>query len=90
MRTAVEAHELLPRGLRIEGLSIEPGRVSISVSSGAEGCGCQLSGRHSSRAHSRYHRNVSDLPWHGISVELEVRARRFFCDDPSCERVTSP
>jgi transposase len=29
---------------------------------------------------------VSDLPWHGISVELEVKARRFFCEESSCER----
>ncbi len=86
MRTAIEAHQLLPRGLRIESLSIEPGRVSISVSSGAEGCFCPVCGRHSSRAHSRYSRTVSDLPWHGISVEFRVRARRFFCDGPSCER----
>jgi len=27
-----------------------------------------------------------DLPWHGISVTLEVLARRFFCDGASCER----
>jgi hypothetical protein len=36
--------------------------------------------------HSRYLRTVSDLPWHGISVELEVLARRFFYDEASCER----
>jgi transposase len=86
MRTSVEARELLPRGLRIESLSIETGRVSIPVSSAAEGCVCPVCGRHSSRAHSRYRRNVSDLPWHGVSVELGVRARRFFCDEASCER----
>ncbi len=86
MRTAIEGHDLLPRGLRIEGMSIEPGRVSISVSSVAEGCLCPVCGSHSSRAHSRYHRDVSDLPWHGISVKLGVRARRFFCDEASCER----
>jgi transposase len=86
MRTAIEAHKLLPRGLRIERLSIEPGRVSISAASDAQMCSCPICGCHSSRTHSRYRRNVSDLPWHGISVELEVRARRFFCDEASCER----
>ena len=86
MRTATATHKLLPRGLRIENLSIEPGRVSISVSSGSEGCACPMCGRSSSRAHSRYSRTVSDLPWHGVSVELEVRARRFFCEEASCEQ----
>jgi len=86
MRTAIASHELLPEGLDLEGLSIEAGHVSISVSSGAMRCLCPVCGRGSSRVHSRYSRAVSDLPWHGISVDLEVRARRFFCDEASCER----
>jgi hypothetical protein len=45
--------------------------VSISVASGTRRSRCPLCGRDSSRVHSRYLRTVSDLPWHGISVELE-------------------
>jgi len=86
MRTAIAPHELLPKGLDLESLSIESGRVSIGVASGTRSSVCPLCGRGSSRVHSRYLRTVSDLPWHGISVELEVRARRFFCNEPSCER----
>lgn len=86
MRTIVEAHELLPKGLDLERLGIEAGRVSIRVSSGSRSCVCPSCGRGSSRVHSRYSRTVSDLPWHGLSVTLEVRARRFFCDEASCER----
>src|SRR5215211_5565588 len=86
MRTTISSHELLPKGLYLESLSIGTGRAVISVSSGARGCACPICGRRSSRVHSRYRRTVSDLPWHGISVELEVRARRFFCDEASCER----
>src|SRR5215210_2578161 len=86
MRTAIAPHELLPKGLDLESFSIETGRVSICVSSGTRRSGCPGCGRGSARVHSGYARTVSDLPWHGISVELEVRARRFFCDEPSCER----
>jgi len=86
MRTVIATHELLPKGLQLESLSIETGRVSICVSSGSRSCVCPLCGRDSSRAHSRYSRRVSDLPWHGVSVTLRVRARRFFCDVASCER----
>ncbi len=86
MRTVIEAHELLPKGLQLESLGIETGRVSISVSSGSRSCICPSCGGGSSRAHSRYSRTISDLPWHGISVTLEVHARRFFCDEASCER----
>jgi transposase len=86
VRTAIATHELLPKGLHLENLSIGTGCVSISVSSGARRSRCPACGRDSSRVHSRYSRTVSDLPWHGISVELEVRARRFFCEEASCER----
>ncbi len=86
MRTAIASHELLPRGLDLESLSIGTGRVSIRVSSGTKRSRCPVCGCGSSRAHSRYSRTVSDLPWHGISVTLEVRAKRFFCDEASCER----
>ncbi len=86
MRTAIATHELLPKGLHLESLGIETGRVSICVSSGSRRCVCPLCGRDSSRVHSRYSRSVSDLPWHGISVTLKVLARRFFCDEGSCER----
>lgn len=86
MRTVIASHELLPQGLKLESLGTETGRVSICVGFDATGCVCPVCGRRSARAHSRYVRTVSDLPWHGISVTLKVRARRFFCDDPSCER----
>ncbi|MEJ7816493.1 MAG: transposase family protein [Rubrobacter sp.] len=86
MRTVIATHELLPKGLQLESLAIETGRVSISVSSGSRRCVCPLCGRDSSRIHSRYSRTVSDLPWHGISVTLKVRARRFFRDEALCER----
>ena len=86
MRTVIASHELLPRGLKLESLSIETGRVSISVGSDSTRSPCPVCGHRSARAHSRYLRTVSDLPWHGISVTLKIHARRFFCDDPSCKR----
>ncbi len=36
--------------------------------------------------HSRYRRTVADLPLRGVPVTLRVRARRFFCENPGCER----
>jgi transposase len=86
MRTVIASHEVLPRGLKLESLSIETGRVSISVGSDSTRSPCPVCGHRSARAHSRYRRTVSDLPWHGISVTLKIQARRFFCDEPSCKR----
>ena len=47
---------------------------------------CPFCGRRTERVHSRYQRTVTDLPWCGIAVEIRIHARRFFCDEPSCER----
>jgi hypothetical protein len=42
MRTAIAADELLPKGLQLGSLSIETGRISISVTSGTSGSRCPL------------------------------------------------
>ena len=62
MRTVIANHKLLPRGLRLEGLSIEAGKVTIFASSGESRARCPICGQDSPRVHSRYHRTVSDLP----------------------------
>ena len=36
--------------------------------------------------HSRYRRRTLDLPWFSGPLQLIIRARRFFCDSPECER----
>ena len=85
-RTFISNHELLPRGIILEGLGIEAGKATPFVSSCESRVRCPLCGSGSSRVHSRYLRTVSDLPWHGVSVKLDVRVRRFFCDEASCQR----
>jgi transposase len=46
--------------------------------------GCPLCGCRADRIHSRYHRQLSDLPWQGNAVQIEITARRFFCDNRDC------
>jgi transposase len=86
MRIVVAGHQLLPKGLELESLSVETGHVSICARSGARRRTCPVCGGGSSRVHSRYVRTVSDLPWHGICVTFKIRARRFFCEKSSCQR----
>ncbi len=45
---------------------------------------CPSCHRRSSRIHSWYRRRLSDLPWEGVEVRIELRARRFFCDEDGC------
>lgn len=45
---------------------------------------CPLCRRSSRRVHSWYSRRLSDLPWEGVPVGVELRVRRFFCDTEDC------
>ncbi len=45
---------------------------------------CPSCGQPSRRLHSRYCRRLSDLPWEGIPVRIELRVRRFFCGNKDC------
>lgn len=51
---------------------------------------CAACGPGAARARSVYTRTIADLPRRGAPVIQRVRARRcarrFFCDEPSCER----
>jgi len=49
-----------------------------------EGSVCPECGRSSRRVHSWYQRRLSDLPWEGIPVRIELRVRRLFCDNDEC------
>ncbi|MGB7926402.1 MAG: ISL3 family transposase [Pyrinomonadaceae bacterium] len=40
----------------------------------------------STRIHSRYTRQVADLPWHGVSVRLQLHTRRFRCLTETCSQ----
>jgi transposase len=40
----------------------------------------------SRRVHGHYPRTLADLPLGGVPVRLRVQVRKFFCDEPSCER----
>ncbi|MGE5334730.1 MAG: ISL3 family transposase [Nitrososphaerota archaeon] len=48
---------------------------------------CPVCGTRSERMHSRYVRQVADLPWLEIAVCLQLQVRRFFCDQPECPRT---
>jgi len=80
------AARLVPAGLRV--LSLTAGREGLRLRTETEAGGglCPLCGSRSERFHSRYVRTISDLPWRGVTVALEVCARKFFCDRAGCER----
>ena len=82
----VAGADLVPKGLEPEVVEVDRKRAVIRLRSVSPQGRCPSCGRGAGRVHSRYSREVADLPWHGIPVSLRVRARRFFCDGASCER----
>jgi transposase len=63
-------------------------RLVMVLRSTGEGGHCPVCRQESQRVHSRYRRRLSDLPWEGIPVRIELRVRRFFCDgDDCCQKI---
>ncbi len=77
----------ISRSLHVETLRLDEEGLTILAASEATGVGCPLCGEPADRVHSRYTRTLADLPWAGVAVCLRIRARRFFCDNPTCPRT---
>lgn len=79
--------QLVPNGLTLESLAATQKDLTIRATPTSTCVRCPECGAYSERIHSRYSRTVLDLPWQGISVKLQIRARKLFCDDTGCERM---
>ena len=66
--------------------SVDDGRLALRLIPIRALVPCPLCGVDSQRIHSRYQRRALDLPWFSWPVQLIIRAQRFFCDSPGCER----
>ena len=75
-------------GLVIDGVHGEDDRVRIEARVRAERMACPECERGSDRVHSRYRRTLADAPIGARTVVIQLRVRRFFCDNASCARRT--
>jgi transposase len=62
--------------------------ITIVVRTCRSTAACPDCSHSSQRVHSRYIRTIADLPWQGVRVCFRLHTRRFFCDQPSCQRQT--
>ncbi len=76
----------VPDRLHVDALSFDGGSLTVHASTEGPEARCPLCERPSRRVHGRYTRTLVDLPWSGTPVRLRVRVRKFFCDEPSCDR----
>lgn len=73
-------------GFRVDNVTVHDGQVSLTATAVRRTASCPLCRRRSRRVHSRYHRQVADLPVGGCPVTLHLRVRRFRCPNPRCTR----
>jgi transposase len=77
---------LVPGGLIVESVTHLADVVLVTARAGIQVATCPLCRSPSRRVHSRYVRQVSDLPCSGWGVRLRVVARRFSCNTLHCRR----
>jgi len=75
-----------PTCLHLQLLDASTTTIILVVTTTSEETECPLCHRRSSRIHSRYMRQIADLPWMGCAVRLQLHVRRFFCSNPACGR----
>jgi transposase len=76
----------IPDRLHVDALSFDGDLLTISGGVRGSQARCPVCGETSRRVHGHYTRTLADLPWSGIPVRLRLRVRKFFCDQPACER----
>ena len=86
MRTGFRVSSLVPNGLAVESVSDSVDSIILVVRSEAGMAKCPLCGARSRRIHSRYDRQVADLPCAGRQIRLRVNVRRFVCEVSHCRR----
>ena len=84
MQRALRASSMIPPGFAIIGSSITDDGATILIRSTTPSSQCPNCGTASSRIHSRYRRQISDLPLAGRPVKLTVNVRRFRCEAVRC------
>jgi transposase len=75
-----------PEAIRLEKIVQHASSLTLVVRAKRAQAECPRCHRPSARVHSYYTRKVSDLPWHGVSVRLELRTRRFRCRNSLCTK----
>ena len=86
MRTDFRISSLVPSGLVFDGVSGSSDSIILDVRSETMVADCPLCGTASNRIHSRYVRQLADLPSAGRRLQLRLIARRFRCEAPHCRR----
>jgi transposase len=72
--------------LKLERIEHDERLIVIQVSATGRSAGCPACGLHSDRVHSRYGRTLRDLPSQGLSIQIRLQTRRFYCRCDACRQ----
>lgn len=74
------------QALDLESITTSDTQVVLVVKTIQPTTSCPCCHQPTSRVHSHYQRIVADLPWQGVSVQLQLLTRKFFCINQRCSR----
>jgi transposase len=79
---------LLPStcSVHLTAVTVEAEYVLLRLTTTASAVDCPRCAMPSSTVHSRYQRELTDLPWGRHSVRLQLTVRKFVCRHPCCQR----
>jgi transposase len=72
--------------LRLEKIVPQSNLITVVIKTSQSAALCPKCQHPSTKVHSRYQRQIADLPWEGIAVRLLLLSRKFFCTQPLCPR----
>jgi transposase len=77
---------VLPEGVELVGCERSDDVLLITMTSTQCSPCCPLCGMKAGRVHSRYTRKLTDPPCGGQPVRLLLQVRKYFCENPDCQR----
>ena len=80
-------HNLLDKHRNISNVKIDDNNVFVELLSTQNHSYCPCCNKKSSRIHSKYNRTLMDLPLLGKKVILQLKSRKFFCDNTKCNQT---
>jgi transposase len=84
MHRVLRPAALVPTGLVVQSSALDGDQVVITVRAASEESICPACRLPARRVHSRYLRQLQDLPLAGRAVRLLLLARRFRCNTANC------
>jgi len=74
--------------LSFEEIKIDKNSIMVRVASARDCAKCPYCQASATRTHSRHLRTLSDLPCGERTVQIQWEAKRYFCDNYDCLRLT--